>query len=99
MENILAAARSFEPSFYRTGAGAEIDLVLRRGRQVLAFELKSSIVPRVTKGFWSALEDISPDDAYVVAPVKETYPIKHGVKVTPLLDIIAKSATTSRVGG
>lgn len=89
LENILAAARSFEPSFYRTGAGAEIDLVLRRGRRVLAFELKSSTVPRVTKGFWSALEDISPDDAYVVAPVKETYPIKHGVKVTPLLDIIA----------
>ncbi len=89
LENILAAARSFEPSFYRTGAGAEIDLVLRRGRRVLAFELKSSTVPRVNKGFWSALEDISPDDAYVVAPVKETYPIKHGVKVTPLLDIIA----------
>ena len=89
MENILASARSFEPSFYRTGAGAEIDLVLRRGRQVLAFELKSSTVPNVTKGFWSALEDISPDDAYVVAPVKEAYPIKHGVKVTPLLDVIA----------
>jgi predicted AAA+ superfamily ATPase len=89
MENILASARSFEPSFYRTGAGAEIDLVLRRGRQVLAFELKSSTVPNVTKGFWSALEDISPDDAYVVAPVKESYPIKHGVKVTPLLDVIA----------
>lgn len=90
MENILASARSFEPSFYRTGAGAEIDLVLRRGRQVLAFELKSSTVPSVTKGFWSALEDISPDDAYVVAPVKEAYPIKHGVKVTPLPEIIAR---------
>jgi predicted AAA+ superfamily ATPase len=89
MENILASASSFEPSFYRTGAGAEIDLVLRRGQRVLAFELKSSTVPNVTKGFWSALEDISPDDAYVVAPVKEVYPIKHGVKVTPLLDIIA----------
>ena len=88
MENILASARSFEPSFYRTGAGAEIDLVLRRGRRVLAFELKSSTVPNVTKGFWSALEDISPDDAYVVAPVKEAYPIKHGVMVTPLLDVI-----------
>ena len=90
MENILASARSFEPSFYRTGAGAEIDLVLRRGRRVLAFELKSSTVPIVTKGFWSALEDISPDDAYVVAPVKEAYPIKHGVKVTPLLNIITR---------
>jgi predicted AAA+ superfamily ATPase len=90
MENILASARNYEPSFYRTGAGAEIDLVLRRGRRALAFELKSSTIPRVTKGFWNALEDISPDDAYVVAPVKEPYPIKHGVMVTPLHDVIVK---------
>jgi hypothetical protein len=26
----------------------------------------------------------------VVAPVKEAYPIKHGVKVTPLPEIIAR---------
>ena len=90
MENILASAGSYAPSFYRTAAGAEIDLVLRRGRRVLAFELKSSTVPRVTQGFWNALEDISPDDAFVVAPAKETYPLKHGVMVTPLDDIIAK---------
>jgi predicted AAA+ superfamily ATPase len=93
MENILAAARSYETSFYRTGAGAEIDLVLRRGRRVLAFELKSSTVPRVTKGFWNALEDISPDDAFVVAPVKEPYPLKNGVMVTPLHDIITRLIT------
>ncbi len=90
MENILASARSYEPSFYRTGAGAEIDLVLRRGRQVLAIELKSSTTPGVAKGFWNTLEDISPSEAYVVAPVKESYPIKHGVRVTPLYDIIAR---------
>lgn len=90
MENILASAGSYAPSFYRTAAGAEIDLVLRRGRRVLAFELKSSTVPRVTKGFWNALEDISPDDAFVVAPAKEPYPLKHGVMVTPLDDTIAK---------
>ncbi len=88
MENILASKGSYEPSFYRTAAGAEIDLILRRGRRVLAFELKSSSVPRVTKGFWNALDDISPDKAYLVAPVKDPYPLKHGVQVTPLDDII-----------
>ena len=56
----------------------------------MAFELKSSTVPKVSKGFWNALEDISPDEAYVVAPVKRSYPIKRGVMVTPLIDIIAK---------
>ena len=90
MENILAFATNYEPSFYRTSAGAEIDLILRRGRRTLAFELKSSSVPSVSKGFWNALEDINPDKAYVVAPVKESYPIKGGVMVSPLQEIIAK---------
>ena len=90
MENILAFAKNYEPSFYRTSAGAEIDLILRRGRRTLAFELKSSSVPRVSKGFWKALEDISPDEAYVVAPVKESYPLKGDVMVSPLQEILAK---------
>ena len=88
MENILAFAKSFEPSFYRTSAGAEIDLILRRGRRTLAVELKSSSVPSVSKGFWNALEDIAPDEAFVVAPVKESYPIKRNVMVSPLQEII-----------
>ncbi|MGD8338277.1 MAG: ATP-binding protein [Desulfobacterales bacterium] len=90
MENILAFANNWEPSFYRTSAGAEIDLILRKGRRTLAFELKSSTVPRVSKGFWNALEDLSPDEAYVVAPVKEPYPMKGDVMVSPLQEIIAK---------
>jgi predicted AAA+ superfamily ATPase len=90
MENILACAKNYEPSFYRTSAGAEIDLILRRGRRTLAFELKSSTVPRVSKGFWNALDDISPDEAYVVAPVKESYPMKGEVMVSPLQEITDK---------
>ena len=90
MENIIAFARNYEPSFYRTSAGAEIDLILRRGKRTLAFELKSSSVPSVSKGFWNALEDIAPDAAYVVAPVNESYPMKGKVMVSPLQEIIAK---------
>jgi predicted AAA+ superfamily ATPase len=90
LENILASAKNYEPSFYRTAAGAEIDLVLRSGQRTLAFELKSSTVPRVSKGFWYALDDISPDEAYVVAPVRESYPIKGGVQVSPLQEMMAK---------
>jgi predicted AAA+ superfamily ATPase len=90
MENILANATNYQPSFYRTSAGAEIDLILRKGRRTLAFELKSSTVPKVSKGFWNALDDLSPDEAYVVAPVKEPYPIKGGVMVIPLQEIIVR---------
>jgi len=94
LENILAAADTYAPSFYRTSAGAEIDLVLRRGRHILAFELKSSTVPRVSKGFWNALDDISPDEAYIVAPVAESYPVKGGVMVAPIREIVAELRRT-----
>jgi uncharacterized protein len=89
MENILAAAQGWEASFYRTAAGAEIDLVLRKGRRCLAFELKASSVPRVSRGLWNALEDVGPDAAYVVAPVEEGYPMKGGVVVVPLSQVLA----------
>ena len=90
MENILAASKGYEPTFYRTGAGAEIDLVLRRGRRTMAYELKSATVPKISKGFWHALEDIAPDEAYVVAPIEERYPLKNGVMVIPLFDAIVR---------
>ena len=90
MENMLAFANYYVPSYYRTSAGAEIDLVLRSGRQTLVFELKSSTVPKVSKGFWNALDDISPDAAYVVAPVEESYPMKGGVTVVPLQEAVAR---------
>jgi len=52
--------------------------------------LKSSTVPIVSTGFRNALADIYPDEVYVVAPVKESYPMKGGVRVSPLQEIIAK---------
>ena len=90
MENILAYAQDWTPSFYRTSAGAELDLILRRGNQTLAFELKSSTTPRVSRGFWSALQDLVPDETHVVAPVDERYPLRDGVMVTPLDEVLGR---------
>lgn len=40
------------------------------------------------KGFWSALKDLEIREAYIIAPVKESYPIGKGVKVTFLGEFI-----------
>ena len=71
-------------SFYRTAAGAEIDVVVEHGRRKLGFEVKFSAAPTLTKGFWAALRDIEPDHAYVVAPVQHRYPLAEGVEVVPV---------------
>jgi predicted AAA+ superfamily ATPase len=55
-------------SFYRTAAGAELDLVVEHGRRKLGFELNFSVAPKLSKGFWNALRDLDMQHAYVVAP-------------------------------
>ena len=68
-------------SFYRTAAGAELDLVVETGKQKLGFEIKFSSAPKVTKGFWSACTDVGVSRAYVVAPVLEGWPMAESVDV------------------
>jgi predicted AAA+ superfamily ATPase len=84
IENLVVSLPGWQPSFYRTSEGAEIDLILERGRRRLAVECKASTAPVVSRGFWSALEDLGIDEAWVVAPVAEPYPLRAGVMVTPL---------------
>jgi predicted AAA+ superfamily ATPase len=71
-------------SFYRTAAGAELDLLVHHQGRLLAFEVKLSTAPKPTKGFWQALQDLKPDAAYVVAPVVHRYPLAEGVEVLPV---------------
>ena len=87
IEQIIAAApQGWDWHFYRTAAGAEIDLVLRRARQTVVVEIKFSAAPKPAKGFWNALEDLKPQRAFVVAPVRERYPLAERVQVLPVLE-------------
>jgi hypothetical protein len=87
LEQVLAQKPpTWRPSFYRTATGVELDLVLERpGRAgLLAIEFKYSSAPQPTKGFWQALEDIKPARSWIVAPVKESYPLRKDVEVVPI---------------
>jgi predicted AAA+ superfamily ATPase len=68
-------------SFFRTAAGAEMDLVVEKGTRRFAFEIKLSTAPTVSRGYWNALEDLKPEHAFVVAPVEASYPLAAGVDV------------------
>jgi predicted AAA+ superfamily ATPase len=68
------------PSFYRTPAGAEIDLLLNLPNgQTWAIEIKRSLTPRVEKGFHSACEDLRPDRKFLVYPGGERFPVAPGI--------------------
>ncbi len=76
-------------SFYRTAAGAELDVVVERRRERFAFEIKFSSAPKVTRGFWQACDDVAPAKVYIVAPVRERFPYADGVEVLPVADLPA----------
>lgn len=82
--------REWQAHYYRTGAGAEIDLLLhdRRGRPI-AVEIKLSATPQAAKGFWTAMDDLSCKKGFVVYPGKERYPLAENVTALPLKDLDA----------
>ncbi len=58
---------NWEAYFYRTNAGAEIDLLLFDDKnKLIAVEIKYSASPKVKRGFWNACEDISCKKGFVV---------------------------------
>lgn len=77
VEQICALApKGADVSFYRTAAGAELDVVVELGSKKYGFEIKFSSAPTVTKGFWQACQDVGVQHAYVVAPVQQGWPMK-----------------------
>jgi predicted AAA+ superfamily ATPase len=95
IENMLAYLPGWRGGYYRTAKGAEIDLVLEKGRRRIAIECKASAAPQLTQGFWNALEDIGAHEAWVVALVEGSYPVGKGVTVTSLetcIEHLAKAA-------
>lgn len=55
------------PFFYRTSAGAEIDLVIEFGLgDIWAVEIKASRMPTLKKGFHMACEDLKVKEKFVV---------------------------------
>jgi predicted AAA+ superfamily ATPase len=92
VEHICALVpKGGDVSFYRTAAGAELDVVVELGSKKYGFEIKFSSAPTVTKGFWQACQDVGVHHAYVLAPVTQGWPMKsaagHSVDVISPLQL------------
>lgn len=79
------------PWFYRTAAGAEIDLVIEKNaKKIYAIEIKRSLSPSVSKGFYLGCEDIGATHRFVVYPGKEQFAVGKNIIAMPLLDMMAE---------
>ena len=89
IENLINIAPDLTASnFYRTAAGAEIDLILEfPGGEKWAIEIKHGLATRPTKGFHQAREDIEPTRSFVVYAGEERYRIAEGVEAINLIEM------------
>ncbi|RDB07838.1 ATP-binding protein [Runella aurantiaca] len=90
IENLLSVLPSgMTPWFYRTSAGAEIDLVIEKNsQQRYAIEIKRSQAPSVSKGFYLGCDDIEAAKRFVIYPGTEKFPISKNVTAVSLPDMM-----------
>lgn len=95
IENLIAAApRGTEASFYRSSAGAEIDLVLRLPNGALwAVEIKRTTSPKVSRGFHTAADDLNAAERILVFADDRDVPGPGGVRAMPLMAAISRLAS------
>jgi len=77
--HILGADRS-ECYFWATHAGAEIDLLVVRGRTRLAFEIKRTVAPRVTSSMRFAISDLQLTRIDVIHAGEGTFPLDDKIR-------------------
>ncbi|MCY4000929.1 MAG: ATP-binding protein [Bacteroidetes bacterium] len=90
IENLLSDAYPrTRASFYRTSAGAELDLVVEipEFQRPIAIEIKRSLTPSLSKGFQNAINDIEPERAFIVYGGEERYPVGESIEVIGLREM------------
>lgn len=88
VENVIVNMPDWDYYFYRTATGDELDLILVKGNQRIAIECKASTAPKLTKGFWRALDVVQPQRTFVIAPILGFYDIAPQVMVCSLEDFL-----------
>jgi hypothetical protein len=90
IESLIAAAPSgTEAYFFRSAAGAEIDLLLHPPGQAApwAIEIKRGLAPKIEKGFHLACDDVKPQHRRVVYGGVERFPLADNVDAVSLVDL------------
>lgn len=92
LENIHSVLPQFaETFFYRTAAGAEVDLVIKMpNSEIWAVEIKHGVAPKLGKHFNQTCCDIGATHKYVVYGGDDIFPIGNDVWMISLQKIMEK---------
>lgn len=86
IENITSVlGNKHEVFFYRTAAGAEVDLLIRcHDGAMIAVDAKKSLAPTLSKSFHEALATVNPSKTYIIYPGNDQYSLSNGIEVISL---------------
>ncbi len=77
--------------YYRTQAGAECNLVLVKGKTVVAsVEVKYTSTPKTTKGLLQSFEDLDAAQNFIITPNTDDYLLTKAIRVCNINDFLNK---------
>ena len=90
LEQIVRRLRAWpeECFFWRTHAGAEIDLLVVSGRRRFGFEIKRTSAPQVSPSMRVALSDLKLDSLDMVHAGDRTFPLTDRIRAVALSDLL-----------
>jgi hypothetical protein len=77
-------ARTEECYFWGTHAGAELDLLVVRGRKRRGFEIKHTAAPTTTKSMHRAIDDLELDHLDVIHAGAHTFPLTETIRAVSI---------------
>jgi uncharacterized protein len=98
VEQLLSAPAIRDAYYWRTQAGAELDLLVTIGGRRIGIEIKYGDAPGMTKSMHVALADLALDRLLVVYPGPERYRLAPNVEVLSLADARAELAHPAKSG-
>lgn len=88
INQILSLSDAYQDAyFYKTHAGAELDLLVFRNGKAYGFEIKYEDSPRTTKSMHIVINDLKLDKLWVVTPGENMYPLTEKISVVPFLNL------------
>jgi hypothetical protein len=90
----LASERVVRPElfYWRTHAGAEVDLLIRAGRRVVPIEIKlgAAVDRHGVAGLRHCMSDLGLREGFVVSNAREPHSVGEQIRVVPWLDVVAR---------
>lgn len=92
VENILSVLPSrAESYFYRTAAGAEVDLVIKMpSSEIWAIEIKHGVAPKIGKHYSQTCDDVGAVHKYILYGGDDEFAVQNDVKIISLSGLMER---------